>query len=395
MEFNELIKIGREAESELSGRFSLFDETAFENTLRVMNAFHAGRLSDSHFAGTTGYGYNDSGRDTLDAVYADVFGAEDALVRIGFVGGTHAIGCALRAAAPAGGYISLVGRPYDTLQGVLPYIHAEPRPDGRPDEEAILELLRPDTPAVLIQRSRGYSTRATLSIEDVARLISLVRGVSPDIAVVVDNCYCEFVERLEPCHVGADLTAGSLIKNPGGGLALTGGYIAGKSCFVNKAAEALTVPGIGRECGPSLGQNRSLFQGLFMAPHTVAQALKTAVFAAKMLEKLGYAVSPSSDEPRYDIIQSLLFGDREKLLRFARGIQKGSPVDSFAVPEPWAMPGYGDEVVMAAGTFVQGASIELSCDGPLREPYCAYLQGGLTYEAGKLGVLTALAELLS
>ncbi len=383
----------RGVEAGLEGRFREIDDVSFRNASRVLEAFRRNRVSDGHFAGTTGYGYNDTGRDTLDRVYADVFGAEDALVRVQFVNGTHAIACALRAAAPGGRVLSLVGGPYDTLRNAAEFDIVETR-DGLPDFdsiEAALKSRRYD--AVFIQKSRGYTSRPALSADDVGSLIELSRRVSPRSVTVVDNCYGEFVETKEPPMVGADLTAGSLIKNPGGGLAVTGGYVCGKRELVERAADALTVPGIGRECGSSMGQNRLLYQGLFIAPHVVAQAVKTACFCAGALERLGYATAPGSLDKRGDIIQTVELGSPEKLLRFVRGIQAGSPVDSFATPEPWDMPGYDDQVVMAAGAFVQGASIELSCDAPMRPPYRAYLQGGLTYEAGKLGVLSALREM--
>ena len=372
---------------------SEFDSIALINTEKILTAFQKHRVSDSHFAPSTGYGYNDPGRDVLDAVFAGVMGTEDAIVRASFASGTHAIACALKAVCPDGGYWSLTGEPYDTLRGIMPYFVIESGQIANrlaqtaPDRNAVSD--RPS--AFFIQRSRGYSDRKALSVADVNVLIAKVRAFS-DAPIVVDNCYCEFVEAEEPSN--ADLIAGSLIKNPGGGLASAGGYIAGTRALVDKAAEWLTVPGMGREVGCSLGQNRLLFQGLFLAPHVVAQALKTAVFCAGAMRHLGFSVSPLPQEARYDIIQMISFGNREKLLSFTAGIQKGSPVDSFARPEPWAMPGYDDEVVMAAGTFIQGASIELSCDGPLREPFAAYMQGGLTYEAGRLGVLTAAAELL-
>ncbi len=378
----------------LEKAYEHIDNIALVNTAKVLKSMQKFRVSDSHFAGTTGYGYNDVGRDILDAIFADVFEAEDALVRVQFVNGTHAISCALRAVTQAGenpSYISLVGKPYDTLQGIMPFKHIDVTSDGSPDFEEIKKAVSDNKPrAVLIQRSRGYSTRKSLSIDVIKTLIDLVKDLSPETYVLVDNCYGEFVEELEPTAVGADLIAGSLIKNPGGGLAVTGGYVAGKKHLVEKAAEALTVPGIGRECGSSLGQNRLLYQGFFMAPHIVAQAVKTAVFAAAEMERRGYAVSPPSLEKRSDIIQSINFDDRVKLIKFVQGIQASSPVDAFAVPEPWAMPGYDDEVIMAAGTFIQGSSIELSCDAPMREPYCAYLQGGLTFEAGRLSIQAAL-----
>lgn len=390
-----ILGLAEAAQTEVLPCFSRIDRVAYSLTKRILDAFRANRVSEAHFAGTTGYGYDDLGRDTLDKIWAEVFCAQDALVRLQFVSGTHSIACALRAVSPSGGYLSLVGKPYDTLQGIMPYSYVDYTSDGLPDLEAISKALSKGSyPAVLIQRSRGYSSRKALSIKQIEEIIGLVRRYAGGIPVVVDNCYCEFVEETEPCAVGADLIAGSLIKNPGGGLAPTGGYVAGRHELVERAAECLTVPGIGREMGSTYGQNRALYQGLFLAPHTVAQAIKTAVFAAKVLEMLGYSTSPSSSDERFDIIQAINFDDKEKLIRFARGIQSGSPVDSFVTPEPWAMPGYSDEVIMAAGTFIQGASIELSCDGPIRDPYTAYLQGGLTYEAGKLGVISAIESLM-
>ncbi|MCL2082294.1 MAG: methionine gamma-lyase family protein [Oscillospiraceae bacterium] len=376
--------------------FREIDKTAYQNTQKVWSAFHKNRVSDSHFAGTTGYGYDDAGREALDKVMAEIMGCEDAIVRVQFVSGTHAIACALKAASPNGeGYLSVIGDPYDTLRGILPYTAVLPTKMGEVDFPAVREaILREEPPAVLIQRSRGYSNRKSLSADTIGELVRLIKSCDPSIVAVVDNCYAEFTEIAEPGTSGADLVAGSLIKNPGGGLAVTGGYIAGKQELVTKAADHLTAPGIGRGVGSSLGQNRLLFQGLFTAPHVVAQALKTAIFCAGVMEQMGFSVSPLPCEDRVDITQMISFETREQLLSFVRGIQKGSPVDSFVRPEPWAMPGYHDEVIMAAGTFIQGASIELSCDAPIREPFCAYMQGGLTYEAGKLGVMTAVAEIL-
>jgi cystathionine beta-lyase family protein involved in aluminum resistance len=356
-----------------------FDAVAHSVTKKILEAFQKHRVSDNHFAPSTGYGYNDPGRDVLDAVFADVIGTEDAIVRTAFASGTHTIVCALKAACPNGRYWSLAGEPYDTLQGIMPYKVVDLY-SGRPPSVA--------PTAFFIQRSRGYSDRKALSVAEVNALIDKVRAFS-DAPIVVDNCYCEFVETEEPSN--ADLIAGSLIKNPGGGLAPSGGYIAGRREWVEKAA--LQFNAVGRDCGANPYGSRLLFQGLLLAPHTVAQSLKTAVFAAGQLQKLGYSVDPLPDEDRYDIIQAIKFGSPEPLLRFAQGIQRGSPVDSFAVPEPWDMPGYGHQVVMAAGTFIQGASIELSCDAPMRAPYTAYLQGGLTYELGKLGIERAIEEL--
>jgi cystathionine beta-lyase family protein involved in aluminum resistance len=352
-----------------------FGSVALFNTGKVLKAFEKHRVSDSHFAPSTGYGYNDPGRDVLDAVFSDIFKTEDAIVRTAFAGGTHAIACALKAVCPQGGYWSLTGEPYDTLRGIMPY-----RVAG--------ELKGEPPPAFFIQRSRGYSCRKALSAAEINELIVKVRAFS-GAPIVIDNCYCEFVETEEP--EGADLIAGSLIKNPGGGLAPMGGYIAGRKEWVEKAA--LQLNSVGRDCGANPIGNRPLFQGLITAPHTVAQALKTAVYAAEKLQNLGFKVDPSPEEQRYDIIQAVHFGSPDKLLRFARGIQKGSPVDSFVTPEPWDMPGYDCQIVMAAGTFIQGASIELSCDAPMRPPYTAYIQGGLTFELGKLGIDRALEEL--
>ncbi len=408
---DKIINMAETAQAGLRETFARFDKTAQLCTLKVMSAFREFRVSEACFAGTTGYGYDDLGRDTLDKIYARVFDAESALVRIGFVNGTHAIVCALFAiCAPGSVLLSVTGLPYDTLQtaigitgnsaGSLKYYGVDYRqvdllPDGQPDYSAIKQAAADKSVgAVTIQRSRGYSSRPAFGIDTIGKIISAVREVNPTASILVDNCYGEFTEVQEPCAVGADLIAGSLIKNPGGGLAPSGGYIAGRSDLVERAAMRLTTPGIGGECGSTLGNNRLLYQGFFMAPHTVAQALKTAAFCAAMMEHLGYKTSPAPCEARYDIIQMIEFGEADKLLKFCAGIQKGAPVDSFVTPTPWAMPGYEDEVVMAAGAFIQGSSIELSCDGPMREPYIGYMQGGLTYESGKIGVMIAAQELL-
>ncbi len=395
------------AQALVADHFEAFSQVAHSNTRRVLDAFARHRVSDGHFAGTTGYGYDDAGRDVLEAIYADVMGAEDALVRIQFVNGTHAIACALFGALPPGGtLLSVTGEPYDTLRGVIGlgdtpkfgslrhfgahFRQVEMTEDGLPDFPVVREALRTgEVDAVFIQRSRGYSNRQALSVAHIEALVGIIRQERPGAAVVVDNCYGEFVEEREPCHVGADLMAGSLIKNPGGGLAATGGYVAGRKDLVERAATRLTAPGIGRACGATLGQNRLLYQGLFQAPHTVSQALMTAAFCAALLQEMGYEASPGPLDERCDIIQMIRFGAPEPLLRFCSGLQSGSPVDSFVTPEPWAMPGYDCQVVMAAGAFVQGASIELSCDAPIRPPFDAFLQGGLTYESGKAGILSA------
>ena len=402
--------LARQAEEGLGPQFARIDAIAQANSRRVLAAFQKHRVAEAYFAGTTGYGYDDLGRDKLDEIYAGLFGTEDALVRLQFVNGTHAITCALFGALKAGDVlVSAVGAPYDTLLGVVGAVdkgHGSLKDygveyrqvelvDDAPDRAGLAEAVAdPRVKAVLIQRSRGYATRASLSVDEIGELCAIVRKNNPNAAILVDNCYGEFVEEREPTHVGADLVVGSLIKNPGGGLAPTGGYIAGRRDLVEGAAMRLTCPGIGRECGATLGNNRLLYQGLFLAPHTVAQAVKTAVFAARLMELLGYEADPKSDAERHDIIQMLHLKNPEAVKRFCRGIQSGAPVDSYVTPEPWDMPGYDCPVIMAAGAFIQGASIELSADAPMREPYTVYLQGGLTYESGKTGVMLAAEELL-
>ena len=401
-----ILELAAQAEKTARPSFSRIEEISAHNTEKVLWAFGKHRVSDSMFAGTTGYGYNDTGRETLDALFADLFGAESALVRLGFVNGTHAISAALFAAVrPGTTLLSATGAPYDTLMetigtrggggmslrdyGVI-YRQCELSSDGLPDLDGIKTAAADNNiSAVFIQRSKGYSARRSLSCRDIENIVLTVRSVNRHAAVVVDNCYGEFAETREPCEAGADLVAGSLIKNPGGGLAPAGGYIVGRRELVERAAFRLTAPGIGGECGSTLGQNRLLFQGLFMAPHVVGEALKTAVFCASLMSLMGYPVNPPPGEVRYDIIQSVELGGAEKVLAFCRGIQSCAPVDSFAAPEPWDMPGYDCPVVMAAGAFVQGASIELSADAPMREPYTVFMQGGLTFDAGRLGVMRA------
>ena len=409
MNSEELKILARSTEDGLQSIFRRYEMTAEENTARVLDAFRAHRVSEACFAGTTGYGYDDLGRETLEKVYADVFGAESALVRTTFVNGTHAIACALYGALiPGDTMLAVTGAPYDTLRSAIvsdkpgslatygvKYAELSLASDGGPDYALISKKVSKLRPAVaFIQRSRGYAPRRALAVSEIGEIVRTVKAANEDTAVIVDNCYGEFCETQEPCHVGADLMAGSLIKNPGGGLAPMGGYIAGRADLVERAAERLTVPGIGSECGASLGANRALFQGFFLAPHMVSQALKTVTFAAAMLEKLSFESFPSSTEARSDIIQTIRLKTADNLVKFCQGIQKGSPVDSFASPVPSPMPGYDSEVVMAAGAFIQGASLELSCDGPLREPYLGFLQGGLTYESGKYGVMCALTEML-
>ncbi|WP_297196082.1 aminotransferase class I/II-fold pyridoxal phosphate-dependent enzyme [uncultured Flavonifractor sp.] len=402
--------LASQAQADLAAQFERIDAIAEENTQKVLAAFQKHRVAEAHFAGTTGYGYDDLGRDTLDLIYADIFHTEDALVRVQFVNGTHAITCALFGALKPGDIlVSAVGAPYDTMLGVIGVVDKGPGSlknygikyrqvellDNKPDPVGLAEAVKdPRVKAVLIQRSRGYATRASLSVAEIGALAKVVKDNNPGAAVLVDNCYGEFVETIEPTQVGADLVVGSLIKNPGGGLAPTGGYIAGRHDLIEGAAMRLTTPGIGKECGSTFGANRSLYQGLFLAPHITAQAVKTAVFAARIMELLGYQVDPASDTVRHDIIQMVHFGSPEPLKKFCKGIQFGAPVDSYVTPEPWDMPGYDCQVIMAAGAFIQGASIELSCDAPMREPYTAYFQGGLTYESGKAGVMLAVEELL-
>ncbi len=402
-----LSELAKTAQRDCAAVFDRIDGVSQANTAKVLRAFQKHRVSASMFAGTTGYGYDDMGRDTLELIWAGVFGAESALVRQGFVNGTHAIATAMWAGMrPGDTLLAATGVPYDTLQTVIGltgscpgtmleagirYAQVDLTADGRPNLEAIRKAAaEPSVRRVEVQRSSGYATRPALGIGEIEDICRAVHEVNPHAAVLVDNCYGEFTDTREPCDVGADLIAGSLIKNPGGGLAPTGGYIAGKRELVEAAAMRLTVPGIGGECGCSPFGYRLFYQGLFMAPHVTAQALKTAVFAARMTGLLGYVSRPAFDAPRSDIIQSIDFGRPELLEKFCRGIQAGSPVDSYVTPEAWDMPGYEDKVIMAAGTFVSGASIELSCDGPMRPPYTAYLQGGITYEAGKLGVLAGL-----
>ena len=391
--------------------FSSIDAVAEINTRKVMAAFQDMRVSDSCFAGTTGYGYDDLGRDVLDKIYAQIFKTEAALVRIGFVNGTHALTTAMFALAkPGETVLSVTGTPYDTLRSAIgiegdcfgslrfygiDYKEVALTEAGEPDYEGIaLAAADENVRGVMIQRSRGYADRKALTVEEIGRICSTVKAVNPKANIMVDNCYGEFTDVIEPTEVGADIIAGSLIKNPGGGLAPTGGYIAGKAQLVERAAMRMTSPGIGGECGSTLGNNRLLFQGLFMAPHIVAQALKTAVFCAGMMKELGIASSPEPDEKRSDIIQMVKLGSAENMKRFCLGIQAGAPVDSYVTPEPWEMPGYNCPVIMAAGSFIQGSSIELSADGPMREPYIAYMQGGLTYESGKLGIMMAVSAML-
>ena len=406
------LKLVSEAEESIKEQFKHIENICEINQLRVMKAFADNRVSDSHFVATTGYGYDDLGRDTLDRVYADIMGAEDALVRHNFISGTHTISTALFAVLrPNDILVSITGKPYDTLEEVIgiqgeagngslkdfgvKYVQIDLKHDGTPDLEQIkFTLTHMNVKAVTIQRSKGYGWRPTYSAKDIGALIEFLKEISPETICIVDNCYGEFVETEEPTAYGADLIAGSLIKNPGGGLAPTGGYIAGKQKYVELCAYRLTSVGIGKEAGASLGFNRQMYQGLFMAPHVVSQALKAAVLCSAVFEKLGFEVAPQPNEIRHDIIQSIKFGDPDKVTAFCQGIQKGAPVDSFVTPEPWDMPGYSSQVIMAAGAFVQGASIELSADAPIKPPYIAYMQGGLTYESAKLGIMVAADKMI-
>ena len=410
--------------SEAQEAFSRIDANTDYNQQKMLAAFLKNRVSESHFAASTGYGYDDRGRETLDRVFADALGAEDALVRHNFVSGTHALTVALFGVLrPGDTMLSVTGTPYDTLQGVIGRgkdgtliddafepgvcsgslkefgIHYREVPlseDGAPDLLAIEAALRgnPQVRMVYLQRSRGYSLRPSLFVEQIAEIAALAHKLAPSCIVMVDNCYGEFVEREEPVSRGADLMAGSLIKNPGGGVAPTGGYIAGRRDLVEQCAYRLTTPGLGREVGCTLGNNRELFMGAFHAPHVTGEALKTAVFAAALFAQFGYDVTPRWDEPRADIIQTVLLRNEQALVAFCQGMQKGAPVDSFVTPEPWDMPGYDSQVIMAAGAFTLGASIELSADAPLRAPWAAWMQGGLNFHSGRLGVMLGAQSML-
>lgn len=404
-----IINLSEEIEKDIEPVFKKINKICEYNSLKVLKAFQKNNISDMHFNQTTGYGYGDIGRDTCEKVFADILKAEDALVRGQFISGTHALTVALFAfLRPGDTMLSITGKPYDTLDEVIG-ITENPSSlksfgvkfekidliDNDFDYEQIAERLKQSKVKLIeIQRSKGYSTRKSIKIEDAEKVIKHIRKYDKDVIIMIDNCYCEFVSEKEPLEVGADVIVGSLIKNLGGGIAPNGAYIAGKKELVKLAAERLTVPGEGKEVGPSLGITKSILQGIFMAPSVVASSLKTAVFASRMLEKLGYDVEPKYDEERADIVQNINFNDENKLIKYCQGIQMGSPIDSNSIPEPWDMPGYNDKVIMAAGAFTQGSSIELSCDGPIRAPYTAFMQGGLTYEYGKLGVLKAVQNMM-
>ncbi|MCI8512746.1 MAG: hypothetical protein HFE83_12280 [Lachnospiraceae bacterium] len=404
----QIVKFADEIEGTLEERFHEIDRVAEYNQLKVIAAMQKARVSDIHFAGTTGYGYNDLGRDTLEEVYAHAFHGEDALVRPQLISGTHALTIALSGnLRPGDEILSPVGKPYDTLEEVIgirestgslkefgiTYRQVDLLDDGEFDYEGIRNAVNERTKLVEIQRSKGYAVRPTLSVERIGRLIAFIKELKPDVICMVDNCYGEFVETLEPTDVGADMLVGSLIKNPGGGLAPIGGYIVGRKDCIERAACRLTAPGLGKEVGASLGVSQALYQGLFLAPTVVASALKGAVFAANVYERLGFPVVPNGKESRHDIIQSITFGTPEGVIKFCEGIQAAAPVDSYVTPEPWAMPGYDSDVIMAAGAFIQGASIELSADAPIKSPYAVYFQGGLTWYHAKLGILSSLQKL--
>lgn len=393
----------------LKDRFEQIDEICEYNQLKVLKALQDCRVSEACLYGTTGYGYNDIGRDTLEQVYAHVFHTEDALVRPQITCGTHALALALMSnLRPGDELLSPVGKPYDTLEEVIgireskgslkeygiSYSQVDLLPDGNFDYEGIKKAINEKTKLVTIQRSKGYQTRPTFSVKQIGELISFIKNIRPEIICMVDNCYGEFVETIEPSDVGADMIVGSLIKNPGGGLAPIGGYIAGKKECVENAAYRLTSPGLGKEVGASLGVLEKFYQGLFLAPTVTAGALKGAIYAANLYEKLGYKVVPNSTESRHDIIQAIEFGTKEGMVAFCKGIQAAAPIDSFVTPEPWAMPGYDSDVIMAAGAFVSGSSIELSADGPVKEPYAVYFQGGLTWHHAKFGMMKTLQTLL-
>ncbi|MDU4882248.1 MAG: methionine gamma-lyase family protein [Clostridium celatum] len=407
-----VFELYKKALSDVEEQFKIYDEIREYNQLKILNAFQEERISDMHFTNSSGYGYDDIGRDTLDKVYARIFNTESALVRPHFVNGTHAIGCALMGNLKTGDtMVCITGAPYDTLHNIIGISGKEnigslkeygvnykqvDLKNGTFDAEKIIEVLKEDSTIKLvhIQRSTGYGWRKSFLVSEIGEIISKIKEIRSDVCVFVDNCYGELIDKIEPTDVGADLVAGSLIKNLGGGIAPTGGYIAGKAKYVEQAAYRLTTPGIGGECGSTFGVMRQLYQGLFLAPHIVMEALKGAVFCSRIMEIAGFEVLPKYNDKRSDIIQAIKFNDRDNLIKFCKGIQKGSPIDSYVECEPWAMPGYNDEVIMAAGAFIQGSSIELSADAPIREPYIAYLQGGLTFDHAKIGILISLNNIV-
>lgn len=403
-----IIKLVNDSEKDLDEEFKKIDEICEYNSLKVLNAFWNNKLSEAHFSQTTGYGYDDIGRDVIEKIYAEIFGAEDALVRSQFISGSHALTVALFAyLRPGDTMLSISGLPYDTLHeviGIVPndsslksfgvnYEQIDLINDDFDYEKIEERLKKSKIKLIEIQRSKGYSTRKSISNSKIKKVVDLIRKYDKDVIIMVDNCYCEFVDKVSPIEMGADIIVGSLIKNLGGGIAPNGAYIVGKKRLVDLAGERLTLPGEGREVGPTLGINKQILEGLFFSPSVVASALKTAVLASKVLEELGYKVEPRCNDERVDIVQNIEFGKEEDLVKYCQGIQMASPVDSFAIPMPWNMPGYEDKVIMAAGTFTQGSSIELSCDGPIRKPYIAYMQGSLTYEYGKIAIIKAVSNL--
>ncbi|MEG1255676.1 methionine gamma-lyase family protein [Clostridium sp.] len=410
----DIFNVSEQALEDIKGQFSIMDNIREYNQLKVLSAFQEERISDMHFTNSSGYGYGDIGRDTLDKVFARIFNTEAALVRPHFVNGTHAIGCSLFGnLRPGDTMLTVCGSPYDTLHNIIGitkdknigslkecgvnYKQLELTKEGKVNIAEMEKLLNEDSSIKLvhIQRSTGYGWRNSLLVDEIGLIIKAAKKIRNEVICFVDNCYGEFIDTIEPTDVGADLIAGSLIKNIGGGIAPTGGYIAGKEQFVTQASYRLTIPGIGGECGSTFGVMRTLYQGLFLAPHVAIEAVKTAIFCSRTMELLGFEVLPKYNTKRSDIIQAIKFNDKEKLIKFCKGIQSGSPIDSFVECEPWSMPGYEDEVIMAAGAFIQGSSIELSADAPIREPYIAYLQGGLTFDHGKIGVLIAISKILS
>ena len=402
-------ELSTKVEKNVENIFKKIEENCTQNSLKVLKAFQENQISEMHFGSTTGYGYGDIGRDTIEKVFAEIFKAEDSLVRSQFISGTHALTITLFGLLrPNDIMLSITGKPYDTLDEVIgivdnpaslksynvKYEQIDLVNDDFDYEKIKKRLKQGNVKLIEIQRSKGYSTRKSITIDKLEKVIRLIKEIDKKVIIMIDNCYCEFVTTKEPIEVGADIAVGSLIKNLGGGIAPNGAYVVGRKDLVDLVAQRLTAPGEGKEVGPTLGINKSILQGLFLAPSVVASSLKTAVFASKMLEELGYKVEPKSEDERADIVQNIIFKDKEKLIKYCRGIQMGSPVDSNSIPMPWDMPGYTDQVIMAAGAFTQGSSIELSCDGPIREPYIAFMQGGLTYEYGKLGVLKAIQNII-
>ena len=403
-------KYVKKCEEELKEELDKVDEIAEANSLKVLMAFNKNNLSENHFNSTTGYGYNDEGRDVIEKIYADIFKAEDALVRCQFISGSHALTvCLFALLRPGDTLLSITGKPYDTLDEVIGIVENNSSLKSFNINYKQIDLVNDDfdydniekclkdgnIKVIEIQRSKGYSTRKSISIDKVEKVIKFIKNIDKDVIIMIDNCYCEFVSKKEPIEVGADIVVGSLIKNLGGGIAPNGAYIVGRKDLVYLASERLNLPGEAKEVGPSLGMNKQLLQGLYMAPSVVASSLKTAILTSYVMEDMGYDVEPKYNEERADIVQNIIFNDEEKLIRYVQSIQQSSPIDSYVLPEPWDMPGYTDKVIMAAGTFTQGSSIELSCDGPIRSPYIAYQQGSLTYEYGKIAVMNVVDKLLN